>query len=216
MEIILTKDVQGLGEEGDIKKVADGYGRNYLIPYGFAVRKDTINLRKLEKRRSEIEDRKAKKIEEAKDILERLNSLTLTFKEKAADNQKMFGSVTAADIYHELEKLNIELDRRQIELGKPIKILGTYPVNIKLREGIVATINVEVINIDESKQQAEQAVEEGVPSKSSRKPRSSKKTEEATLEETTQAKEDTTTESSETTEKETAEKVEEETKTENE
>ncbi len=151
-DIILKKDIDGLGEEGDIKKVTAGYARNYLLPFGFAVAKTKANLNKLEKEKEEIDDRKSKKIDASKSLVEQVNNLELTLKANASDTGKLFGSITQLDIYNILKnEKNYNLDKRQILLTKPIKLIGDYDIKIKFYGNLYAIIKLKVINEEKDK-----------------------------------------------------------------
>ncbi len=145
MEVILKKDLINLGEEGDIKKVKNGYARNYLIPQGLAVIANSTNLRILEKHRAEIEERKAKKREESKSVVERLNGKEIEIKANAGDSGKLFGSVSSNDIAIKLNEEGFEIDRKKIDLPHAIKMIGRYDAKVKFYEGITADISINVI-----------------------------------------------------------------------
>lgn len=149
MEIILKQDVLGLGEEGDIKKVADGYARNYLLPKGYALPKNKTNLKWLERQMAQINKRKEEKATAAKSLSEKLDGVSVTLAGRVASGDKLYGSISSQNISDELKTQGIEIDHRKIELGHPIKTLGTYEVKIKLYEGVSSTISVTVISDDE-------------------------------------------------------------------
>ncbi len=142
IDIILKKDINGVGEEGDIKTVKAGFARNFLFPNSFAVRKTKVNLKILEKEKEAIEQRKEEKRQESKDIVEKLNDLTITLKATAADNDKLYGSITNAQIAEHLAEQGVEIDKRKISMENAIKTLGEHEVNINLYEGINAKIKV--------------------------------------------------------------------------
>jgi len=142
LEVILKKDVTGVGEEGDIKNVKAGFARNFLFPRGFAVPKTKVNQIILEKERAAIEKRKEEKRQLSKDVVEKLQNVEVKFKSPAAENDKLFGSITNANISQALAEMGYDIDKRKIELEHHIKVLGTYDVKIKLYEGVHATIKV--------------------------------------------------------------------------
>ncbi len=144
MEIILRQDVDGLGFEGDIVKVARGYARNFLIPKGMALEATPKNLKSLELIRKKIESRKIKAREEAEKLKERLEDTVLAFTQKAGEEGKLYGSVTSMDIASELEKQGLMIDRRKIELPRPIKTLGDFEVPVKVYPEVTAVLKVVV------------------------------------------------------------------------
>ena len=133
MKIILSNDVINLGEEGDVREVANGFARNYLLPKKLAVPYNRENLRVLESRRTAIESRKEEKRNTALGLKERLEAEQLKFAMTAGDNGKLFGSVTSSLIGEELDKLGFDIDRRRIEVPEGhIRFTGDYTVRIKL------------------------------------------------------------------------------------
>jgi large subunit ribosomal protein L9 len=144
LEIILKNDVSGLGEEGDVKKVKAGFARNYLIPKGYAVQKNKVTLMILEREKKAIEARKEEKRSKSKSIVERLSGVEIVIKATAAENDKLYGSITAANIADELAKQDFDVDKRKIDLEHPIKVAGEYDIKVKLYEGITASIKVKV------------------------------------------------------------------------
>lgn len=143
MKIILKTDYENLGSAGDIKEVKDGYARNFLIPRGIAVVATPSNIKAFE----EIKRQKRRKIEketrQAEEVAKQLESLSLVIKMKAADESKLFGSVTSMMIHDLLKERGFEtIERRKILLPEPIKTLGEHTVSIKLFGGIVANLKV--------------------------------------------------------------------------
>ncbi len=146
MEILLLKDVDKLGTEGDIVQVADGYARNYLLPKGIAIvaTKDKIVLQKKlkQRRQQKIE----KELEEAKVLAEKISTISCTIPVKVGEDDKLFGSVTAADIARLLkEDEGIEIDKKNIMLVNPIKSLGVYAIDIKVHPDVKGTMKLWVI-----------------------------------------------------------------------
>lgn len=144
MEIILLQDLDELGLEGDIVKVADGYARNYLIPKGIAFEATPQNVKSLELRRKKIELRKLKAKDEAEQVKEKMSEVLVQLTQKAGDEGKLFGSVTSMDIAAELKNQGIVVDRRKIMLDKPIKVLGEFEVPVKIYPEVTASIKVVV------------------------------------------------------------------------
>jgi large subunit ribosomal protein L9 len=145
MHIILTQDVPNLGQAGELVTVRPGYGRNYLLPRGFAVSASAANKQQLEHSRREIEKKVAKERATAGAIAERLNGMTLQFERLVGEDQKLFGSVTNRDIADQLKKANIEIDHRWVELDQPVKALGKYEVQVRLGAGVVANLKYWVV-----------------------------------------------------------------------
>jgi len=145
MEVILLKDVKGLGKAGEVKKVSDGHARNMLLPRKLAMEATPANLKQLEKRRAEIEAQRALDRSVAEDIKKKIEAITVTVKSKAGDNGRLFGAVTSKDIAEALEKDHkIVLDKKKIELSAPIKQAGLTEVELKLFQGVSAKCKVNV------------------------------------------------------------------------
>ena len=145
MKVILNQDVPGLGEEGDIKEVAGGYARNYLLPKNFALPYTKQNLTRLETRRVAIESRKEEKRREAMSIKERLESEELVFSMPAGESGKLFGSVNSAMVVQELEKRGYTIEKKRVEVPEHnIRMIGSYTVKVKLYGNEEAGLNVMV------------------------------------------------------------------------
>jgi len=145
MQIILKEDVPKLGKFGDVVKVKDGYARNYLIPRGIASEATTQNLKALQ---HENRMREAKKEKQKKDLLglvDRLETMSITIPMKAGEDEKLFGSVTAADIAEALSKEGVDIDRRKIDLDEPIRKLGIYQVPIVLDKDVSPKVKVWIV-----------------------------------------------------------------------
>ena len=138
MELILKKTIDNLGEEGDVVNVKAGFGRNYLLPQGVAVLASTSSLAILEKERAVIEARKAAVKSEAEGIAKKVSGVTIIIEQRAGEDDKLFGSVTSADIAEKLASLGIEIDRKKIVLDEPIKTLGEFMVKIKIGYQVAA------------------------------------------------------------------------------
>ncbi len=149
MKIILNSDVSNLGEEGDVKDVADGYARNFLIPKGMVMPYSRQNLALIESRRATIEKRKEDKREQAKTARERLEGESVTIQMTAGERGKLFGSVTSQTIAEELEKRGIDVERKKIDIEDgTIKTLGTHTVRVRLYADEEAQLKV-VVEPDE-------------------------------------------------------------------
>jgi large subunit ribosomal protein L9 len=143
MKVILNHDVAGLGEEGDIRDVATGYARNFLIPQKFALPYTKHNLTQLEGRRAAIEQRKEEKHREAMSMKERLESEELNFTMPAGGSGKLFGSVNNAMVVQELENRGYKIEKKRVEVPEHnIRMVGNYTVKVKLYGNEEAQINV--------------------------------------------------------------------------
>jgi large subunit ribosomal protein L9 len=143
MQVLLVKDVPGVGKAGQTKNVADGHARNYLLPRGLAVLATTGAVKQAESLKLAAAKRETETLQEAELLAGALNAIELVFKVKAGANDRLFGAVTAADIASRLEKeQQINIDRRKIELDHPIKDLGKRGVPIKLHPQVTAHVQV--------------------------------------------------------------------------
>ncbi len=145
MKVILQKDMEDLGFEGDIIEVARGYARNYLIPKGIAVEATPQNIKAFELKKKKIEARKLREKEQALKLKEKIEEMEIVIKRKAGEEDKLYGSVTNMDIALELEKAGISIDRKKILLDKPIKNLGEFSVPIKLYPEVLASLRVKIL-----------------------------------------------------------------------
>jgi len=145
MKVILLRDVAGIGRAGQVKDVADGYARNYLIPKGLARPASGGALRQLAEEQAAAERRQARELDQARQLAERLNNLTLRFAAKVGEQDLLFGTITSADIATAIrEKLGVEVDRRKIEVGDPIRRPGIYSIPIRLMGDLEPRVNVVV------------------------------------------------------------------------
>ena len=144
MKVILQKDVKDLGKVGDLVNVKNGFARNYLFPRKLALEAtqksetEWAHLKKV----SEIRMKKA--VQERKDLIEKLQGVTVTFVRAAGENEKLFGSVSNLEISNELSKAGFEIDKRDIHLEEMIKVLGQHKAVVKLGDGLQADITVSV------------------------------------------------------------------------
>ncbi len=145
MQVILQTDIPSLGKAGDVVTVKEGYARNFLIPKKMAVLADPKNLRMLEHQKRVAAAKQIKLKRQAEEIAGRLNSTTITIARDTAEEEKLFGSVTAKDIAEALRKEGIVVDRHAIQLENPIKNIGIYDVHIKLHPEVIGTIKVWVV-----------------------------------------------------------------------
>lgn len=145
MEVLLLKDIKRLGKAGEIKKVAVGYGRNYLIPRGLAVLATPGAVRSTEVQKAIEEQREERIRTDSTALAEHLSQVSLTFKVKASEKGRLYGSITSADIAAQIEKQTGQaVDKRKIELEEPIRLLGKHQVPIRLMAGMAPEVTVVV------------------------------------------------------------------------
>ena len=144
MKVILKEDVPGLGEKGEVKDVAPGYGRNLLIPRGLAEEATPGRLRELQHQAQVSKKKERRQKEESLVQAEHLEKQELCFRLAAGEGGRLFGSVTATDIAGELQRLGFAVDKKKIILEEPIKAVGRYEVTVKLYSGIKAVVAIEV------------------------------------------------------------------------
>ena len=145
MKLILKDDVKGLGGMGQEVDVADGYGRNYLIPKGLAMAATVGNLKILKNEISQ-KGRKIVKLKgEAEDLAKRIEKISCRLAKKAGESDKLFGSVTSQEIADHLKKEGFDIDKKKVDINAPIKNLGTHSVSIRVYPGVVANLKVEVV-----------------------------------------------------------------------
>ena len=144
MEVILKEDVNKLGHRGDVVKVADGYGRNYLLPGKLAIEATAANKVVIEQMKASAVRKTAKEKIGAEQQATQLSAVELVFERKVGENDQLFGSVTSSDIAHELEQQGYTLDRRKISLEEPLRSLGEYHVPVKLHREVTAHVKVTV------------------------------------------------------------------------
>ncbi|GAA3373220.1 50S ribosomal protein L9 [Streptomyces sannanensis] len=146
MKIILTHEVSGLGAAGDVVDVKDGYARNYLVPRGFAIRWTKGGEKDVEQIRRARKIHEIATIEQANEIKGRLEGLKVRLAVRSGDSGRLFGSVTPADIASAIKAAGgPETDKRRIELGSPIKTLGSHQVSVRLHAEVAAKVGVEVV-----------------------------------------------------------------------
>lgn len=145
MKVILTKEIKNLGKEGDIKEVADGYARNYLLPRGLAVEATNSNIKAGEEKKQRVQKHKDREHAEAEALREKLDGKTIKIPARAGGGDKLFGAVTSreiADSIHQAYK--VDIDKKKIDLKDPIKHLGEYRVKLKIYPAVQAEITVVV------------------------------------------------------------------------
>jgi large subunit ribosomal protein L9 len=145
MEVILKEDVANLGSRGDVVKVADGYGRNFLLPRKLALQATDANKAVIETMKSSAARRSASEKVQAEELVAKLAPVVLSFTRKTGDGGHLFGSVTSADIAADLATKGFEVDRRKIVLAEPLKSIGEFSVAIKLHREVTAQLKVQVV-----------------------------------------------------------------------
>lgn len=142
MEVILKEDVAKLGSRGDVVKVAEGYGRNYLLPRKLAIEASKGNKAVIEQMKAAAVRRSAKEKAQAEDLAKQFEGLSVSFVRRAGEHDQLFGSVTSSDIAEALEKKSFNLDRRKVQLHEPLRTLGEFTVPIKLHKDVTAHLKV--------------------------------------------------------------------------
>ncbi|MEK6531312.1 MAG: 50S ribosomal protein L9 [Deltaproteobacteria bacterium] len=142
MKVILKKHVPDLGEFGAILKVADGYARNFLLPKGYAVLANENNIKSLNNEKEAYLRKVAAKQQNAEGVKQGIEALSLVFKKKAAEDGRLFGSVTVHDILSELKSKGFELEKKDVGLNEPIKAAGPHQIQIRLHPAVSATVQV--------------------------------------------------------------------------
>lgn len=146
MKLILTQEVSRLGSPGDVVEVKDGYGRNYLLPRGFAIRWTRGAEKQVESIRRAREVREIRDVGQAREMADQLESLRVRMANRAGESGRLFGSVTAADIAAAVANSGgPSVDKRRVELRGPIKTLGSHQVTVRLHPEVLATLEVEVV-----------------------------------------------------------------------
>lgn len=147
MKVILKADIKGVGRKDEVINASDGYARNFLLPKNLAVEANNDNMAKLKAKQNAAQYQKNQEKEEALKVADKLTKILLKIKVKAGENGKIFGGVSAKEIAQELEKeYKIKVDKKKIDLKETIKTLGTQVVEIKLFEGVIGKLKVDVIS----------------------------------------------------------------------
>src|ERR1700678_1687870 len=144
MEVILKEDVAKLGSRGDVVKVAEGYGRNYLLPKKLAIEATAANRAVIEQMKAASVRRLAREKGDADALAQQLTGVEVAFTRKSGEHDQLFGSVTSADIAHELELKGFPIARRKIQLNEPLKTIGDFNVPIKLHRDVAVPIKVTI------------------------------------------------------------------------
>ena len=146
MKLILTAAVDNLGVAGDVVEVKDGYGRNYLVPRGFAIRWTRGGEKQIDGIKRSRDAREIRGIDHAQEVRTKLEELNVELGVRAGDTGKLFGAVTAADVATAIKKAgNVSVDKRSVEIPKPIKTVGNHTVGVKLHDAVTAHIQLAVV-----------------------------------------------------------------------
>jgi large subunit ribosomal protein L9 len=142
MEVILKEDVTKLGSRGDVVKVAEGYGLNFLLPHKLAIEATSGNKKVVEQMRAAALRRSAKEKAQAEELSKQFDGLSVSFQRRSGENDQLFGSVTSSDIAEALEKKGFSLDRRKIQIHEPLKTVGEFTIPVKLHKDVTAHLKV--------------------------------------------------------------------------
>jgi large subunit ribosomal protein L9 len=145
VQVILRRDVENLGEVGDVVDVKPGYARNFLFPRGIAYEATDANLRRIEEEKQHLAARATRDLEKASALAEKIEGRSVTFHVKAGEEGRLFGSVTSSDVAQGLAEQGLEVDRHLIRLEEPIKQLGVYKVPIRLHAEVQPEVTVWVV-----------------------------------------------------------------------
>src|SRR6478609_1931145 len=142
MEVILKEDIAKLGSRGDVVKVAEGYGRNYLLPQKLAIQASESNKAVIQQMKAAAVRRSAKEKIQAEELAKQFDGVSVSFTRKSGENDQLFGSVTSSDLGEALMKKGFNVDRRKIQLHEPLKTLGEFTVPVKLHKDVTAHLKV--------------------------------------------------------------------------
>ncbi|HEY3306077.1 MAG TPA: 50S ribosomal protein L9 [Candidatus Binatia bacterium] len=151
MEVILKEDIPNVGKMGEVVRVRDGYARNYLLPRGLVLVANKKNLKGFEHQKQVVQSQKARVVNQAQALAEKLSQVSLVIQVKAGEEGKLFGSVTNIDIEKALKAKGIEIERRKIHLSEPIKMVGDYQVPVRFTSEVQANVQVSVVAEQEKK-----------------------------------------------------------------
>ena len=147
MKVILKADIKGVGKKDEVINASDGYARNFLFPKNLAVEANSENMSKLKAKQYSNSFKKSQEKEEAEKIADKLSKILLKMRVKAGENGKIFGGVSSKDIAENLDKqYKIKIDKKKIDLKETIKTLGVFNIEIKLYEGVVGKLKIDVIS----------------------------------------------------------------------
>jgi large subunit ribosomal protein L9 len=142
MEVILKEDVAKLGSRGDVVRVAEGYGRNFLLPHKLAIEASKGNKAVIEQMKAASVRRSAKEKAQAEELAKQFDGLSVSFQRKSGENDQLFGSVTSGDVADALDRKGFNVDRRKIQIHEPLRTLGEFTIPIKLHKDVTAHLKV--------------------------------------------------------------------------
>jgi large subunit ribosomal protein L9 len=142
MEVILKEDIAKLGSRGDVVKVAEGYGRNFLLPRKLAIQANAGNKAVIEQMKAASVRRSAKEKTQAEELANQFDGVAVSFHRRSGEHDQLFGSVTSGDIVDALAKKGFNLDRRKVQLHEPLKTVGEFAIPIKLHKDVTAHLKV--------------------------------------------------------------------------
>lgn len=142
MEVILKEDVAKLGFRGDVVKVAEGYGRNFLLPHKLAIEATHANKAVIEQMKAASLRRSAKEKSQAEELAKQFEGVSVSFERRSGEHDQLFGSVTSGDIAEAVEKKGLHVDRRKIQLHEPLKTIGEFTVPVRLHKDVTAHLKV--------------------------------------------------------------------------
>jgi large subunit ribosomal protein L9 len=147
MKVLLKQDVKSIGKKGEMLEVKEGYARNFLIPNGLAVEASGGALKQAQQQQQTVERQKAKEKAEAQALADKLKGTTLTLRHKAGEEGRLFGSITSAEIAGALKEKGLEIDKKQIVLEEPIRLVGAHQVKVKLHPEVSGILPVNVMKL---------------------------------------------------------------------
>ena len=145
MKVIFLADVKGKGKKGEVKEVAEGYARNFLLPKGLATEASKGNVNQLEQKKEGEQKKLQRELEEAKQLAAKIDSVSVVIKTKAGEGGRLYGAVTSKQIAEELKKQGIDIDKRKIALEDAIRTLGTTKIEVKVYPKVQGTLTVQVV-----------------------------------------------------------------------
>lgn len=146
MKVILQQDVKNIGKKGEVVEVAEGYGRNFLLPRGLAVEASAGNVRQAQHQKQAESNKAARELKEAQKTGAKFQNQELTVSARVGEGGKLFGSITTQEIADQLRRqFAVEIDKRKIDLKEPIKSLGTYPITVKVHPQVHVAVQVKVV-----------------------------------------------------------------------
>lgn len=147
MKVLLKNDVPKIGKKGELLDVKEGYARNFLIPNGLAIEATGGTMKQYEEEKRAGERKKAKEKEDAQALAAKIKGTTITLKHKAGDEGRLFGSITSTEIAEALKQKGFDIDKKQVVLDDPIRLVGSHDVKIKLHSEVAASLHVEVAKL---------------------------------------------------------------------